>query len=375
MLGLVVLSLWLRWAECIQKNILMIIVDDLRPELGCYYTPGSPFHGNMHTPNIDQLASRSVLFQEAYVQYPLCSPSRSSLFTGRRPDTVKVYSNAIYWRETGGNFTSFPQYLKQNGYTVLATGKMLPKSSNVMQDPISWTRPVDVPRNISVIRGTKSRTQTFTDNSAYLRDMGVADKAKEFMNEIASGESKPFFLGVGFYKPHLPWVFPDRYLQYYPEEDIALPSNPYPPENMPDIAWTGHAAIFNKKYKDIVALNISGDQRSSSDLPDEVVRQLKRSYCSSISYIDDLVGDIVKHLEHTKLANDTIIAFMSDHGWHLGEHGRWGKATSFHLNTRTPLMIHIPGVTDKGDVTHGKVEFVDIFPTLLEAAGVEAIPK
>ncbi|CAH1783504.1 unnamed protein product [Owenia fusiformis] len=251
---------------------------------------------------------------------------------------------------------------------------MLPKGLGIKQDPQSWSRPVYIPK-AEFIKGVKTKSWTVVNDSVQLLDMLVANTAKDFMTELTvETPSKPFFLGVGFYKPHLPWVFPKRYLEYYPEGAINLPSNPDPQKNMPEVAWTGHASVFNPKYRDIAALNYTGEMNESR-LPDDITKQLRRAYCTSISYIDDLVGDVLKHLDATGQANNTIIAFFSDHGWHLGENSRWGKATSFHLNARAPLMVHIPGTTDNGGTTNEKVEFVDIFPTLLEAAGIPPIQK
>jgi len=183
-------------------------------------------------------------------------------------------------------------------------------------------------------------------------------------------------MAVGFYKPHLPFVFPSQYLSLYPIEHVDLPRPAAAPldTGIPSLARTRWEI---NKYRDIAALNLTSSDDDSSTgppLPDDVTRQLRRAYYCSVSYIDDLIGRIMWELEHQGLADDTVVAFLGDHGWHLGESNLWGKHTNFELSTRAPLMIRIPGQTDTGLVYDRPVEFVDLFPTLVEAAGLDSLP-
>jgi iduronate 2-sulfatase len=211
-----------------------------------------------------------------------------------------------------------------------------------------------------------------------LPDDLVAERAVKTLRQLGSNrhERQPFFMAVGFYKPHLPFVFPSQYLSLYPTEQIDLPRPATAPNNtgIPSLARTRWEI---NKYSDIAALNItSSDNESTSSrpLPDNVTRELRRAYYCSVSYVDDLVGRILWELDAQGLADNTIIAFLGDHGWHLGESNLWGKHTNFELSTRAPLMIRVPGLTDSGLVYDRPVEFVDLFPTLVEAAGFDPLP-
>ena len=180
---------------------------------------------------------------------------------------------------------------------------------------------------------------------------------------------KNFFVAVGFRKPHAPFVFPESMLTFYPESTIRLPDNPYIPQDMPYSAWNSNRGIL--KFKDIIPLNISGEINTT--LPDIVVSTLRRAYWCSLTWIDLQVGRVLKELDALGLTNDTIVTFLGDHGYQLGEHAEWGKDTNFELSARAPLMIRIPGMTDNGVVIKQLVEFVDIYPTLVETAGLDPL--
>ena len=369
---------WLLLAVHGRMNVLFLVSDDMRPELQAYYGPDfpSPVHPDMHTPTLDALAQKSLLLKRAYVQQAVCSPSRTSLLTGRRPDTTHVYDLIHYFRKVGGNFTTIPEYFKINGYRTVGMGKIFhPGRASGWDDPISWTDPYfhgKQPREYttgnswySVPESEWSRkpildTQNTNHGIAVLRE--VAPKAR-------SGE-QPFFVAVGLHKPHLPFVFPDTFLKYYPEEDIRLPPNPYAPVDMPEVAWYKYGGL--RHYKDIKASHASGDINTT--LPNDVVLYLRRAYYSALSYTDYELGRVISELESLGLANNTIISFWGDHGWQLGEHGEWCKQTNFELATHAPMMIHVPGLTDQGKVTEQLTEFVDLFPTLVEAAGLPPLP-
>ena len=358
------------------KNVLFFAIDDMRPELSCYMGPDfpSPIHPTMHTPNIDALAARSLLLKRAYVHQAVCSPSRTSLLTGRRPDTTHVYDLYHYFRNVGGNYTTIPEYFKMNGYKSIGMGKIFhPGHASNHDDPPSWTEPY--------FHGTNHYDQQHNSwlavpKSQYekqpLLDQQLAMHAKITLQKVAADAKagkQPFFVAVGFHKPHLPFVFAEEFMSYYPMESIKLPNNEYAPIDMPDVAWYSFPGL--RGYNDIKKLNFSGAINTS--LPDDVVKDLRRAYYSAVSYTDSLVGEVIAELEQLGLAQDTIISLWGDHGWQLGEHGEWCKQTNFELATHAPMMVHVPGLTDNGIVTEQLTEFVDLFPTLVEAAGLKAL--
>ena len=361
-----------------KMNVLFLVADDLRPQLGVYsgsFAPSS-VHPPMHTPALDALAGKSLLLKRAYVQQAVCSPSRTSLLTGRRPDTTHVYDLVTYFRDVGGNFTTIPQYFKNNGYRTIGMGKIFHYgTASANDDPISWTDPY--------FRGLQP-DQYIRDGLSWnaipewqsttnpLEDTQVANRAIEILRDVStkaiSGE-EPFFLAVGMQKPHLPFVFPDSYLQYYPTDSISLPSNPYAPNDMPWIAWSTYPEL--RDYTDIENLGINGDVNTT--MPDSKTLELRRAYYSAVSYIDYELGRVISELESLGLVDNTIISFWGDHGWQLGEHGEWCKQTNFEIANHAPMMIHVPGLTDNGVVTEQLTEFVDLFPTLVDAAELPAL--
>ncbi|KAK6174840.1 hypothetical protein SNE40_013410 [Patella caerulea] len=364
-----------------RKNVLFLVSDDMRPQLGAYEGGDfpSPVHPRAYSPNLDALAKRSLLLKKAYVQQALCNPSRSSLLTGRRPDTTHVYDLTHYFRKVGGNFTTLPQYFKNNGYMTVGMGKIFHpgKEASDYDDPISWS----VPYYQAKLKGghyfSKNHSWVAVPKAEYekypLPDDILADHAIKVLREVApaakSGE-QPFFVGLGFLKPHLPFVFREEFLNLYPMENISLPDNPYAPVKMPEVAWFDFSNL--RTFGDIQRLNASG--AINTTFPDDVVKQLRRAYYSAISYVDSLVGQVIQELDNLGLANNTIISFWGDHGWELGEHGEWCKQTNFENAVHAPMMIHIPGETDDGIVTEQLTEFVDLFPTLVEAAGLTPLP-
>ena len=366
-------------ADHTQPNILFLMADDLRVQLGFNTrAPQPPFSvgPQMVTPNLDALADRSLIFHRAYAQQAVCNPSRSSALTGRRPDTTRVYSSAEYFRESGGNFTTIPQFFKEHGYTTLGMGKIFHPGDKASgdDDPMSWSEPFYVAPNHKY---WKSRSHGSNKNVSLeerehmpLPDEQVADKAIESIRRLAEearDDVTPFFLAVGFHKPHLPFIFPTEMLDFYPESSLGLPDNDYAPVNMPSIAW--HKANGLYRYWDMAVWNASTDYNTTEPLPSFKVRELRRAYYACVTFMDTLVGRVLDELEAQGLEDDTIVVFWGDHGWHLGEHGAWSKQTNFELATRVPVMLRIPGVTDRGMQTDRLVEMVDLFPTLVEAAG------
>ena len=364
-------------ADLSTKNVLFLVADDMRPDIGVY-NENDQTHQKMYTPNLDKLAKQSLLLKRAYVQQAVCSPTRASLLTSRRPDTTHVHDLIQYWREVGGNFTTIPQYFKENGYMTAGMGKIFhPGGASGHDDPISWTEPYfhgKAPHwknasRYSWYAASEEETKQFP-----LLDDQTAEHAVEMLNMLASearNGQQPFFLAVGFHKPHLPFLFPEQFLKHYPINDIQTPDNPYAPIGMPQVAWSNFDEI--RKYDDIMNNYGYGDI-NGTQFPDTVVKQLRRAYYSAISYTDSLVGKVVDTLENLGLASNTIISFWGDHGWQLGEHGEWCKHTNFELATHAPMMVKVPGMTDHGVVTETPTEFVDLFPTLVEAAGLPKLP-
>jgi len=387
-----------------KMNVLFIAVDDLRPQLGCYGVT------DIRTPNIDRLASEGFLFTRAYCQQAVCSPSRTSLLTGRRPDTTKVYDLVRHFRDTIPDVITLPQHFKDNGWFCQSFGKIY---HGGLDDPKSWSAPsllagatVRLRRQDGGVRLATVDFDFFTEGGAVqvvsdaapasillaaargrgqrrapsrpsdrsntppwsspdapdnaLGDGKVAEAAIEVMNRV---KDRPFFLAVGFRKPHLPFDAPKRYYDWYDIEKMRLARNPYPPKD-----------VFPP------AMSSWGELRSYKGMPkegpvsDQVARELIRGYYAATSYTDAQIGRVVGELEKLGLRDRTLIILWGDHGWQLGEHGMWCKHTNFETSTRSMLMISVPGQKTRGQKTDALVEFVDIYPTLCELAGLPLTP-
>ncbi|ELT89141.1 hypothetical protein CAPTEDRAFT_221773 [Capitella teleta] len=360
-------------------NVLFLVSDDMRPQLNAYLGEDFPSstHPRMHTPHLDGLASRSLLLKRAYVQQAVCSPSRTSLLTGRRPDTTRVYDLQHYFRSVGGNFTTIPQYFKSHGYVTAGMGKIFhPGRASNFNDPISWTEPYYSEDNHHWVEEQKNSWFAVNDEETKkfpLPDQLTAQHAIETLTRLApkakTGE-QPIFVAVGYHKPHLPFVFPSSFLDFYPREDVQLPKNPFAPAYLPEDVWSDFSEL--RKYKDVA--DKYGYGAINTTLPNDVVINLRRAYYSAISYTDSLVGKVLQTLDDLELSNNTIVSFWGDHGWQIGEHGEWCKHTNFEIATHAPMMVHVPGLTNTGIVTEHLTEFVDLFPTLAEAAGLPKIP-
>ena len=363
-----------------KKNVLFLVADDMRPEINSYFGTDYPsrLFPSIHTPNLDNLAKNCTVFRKAYVQQAVCSPSRSSFLTGRRPDTTHVYDSISHFRTTGGDFTTIPQYFKNKGYRSFGMGKIFhPGGKSGSDDPVSWseeyyhadtqwsTNKRRLASSWLAVKPGKEKKEPLEDTLYTKRTLEVLDSVA---SKAKSGE-EPFFLAVGFVKPHLPFIFPEKYLDYYPESDLKSPSNPYVPTGLPEVAWFNYNEL--RGYRDIEKLGVTGDFNTT--LPDYVTKNLRRAYAATVTYIDDQIGQVLEKLETTGLADNTVVVFLGDHGFQLGEHAEWCKQTNFELATRAPLMIKVPGVTDGPNVREELVEFVDIFPTLIEAAGYESM--
>lgn len=368
-------------------NLLFIAVDDLRTALHCYGDP------NALTPNLDRLAARGMVFQHAYCQQAVCNPSRASLMTGLRPDTLKVWDLKAHFRHevppelaalpqftTGTHFraavpdvVTLPQYFKQHGYHTRSVGKIYHGSPDV-QDPESWSAPEVLnvvwkrsdyllPENQAEPGdrwpGPKMAATEAADvpDNAYV-DGQVTDAALDILAEI---KDRPFFLAVGYHKPHLPFSAPRQYWDLYDPEQITPPDHPEKPSGIPDFAW--HASKELRGYTDIP---------DHGPLPDALIRKLRHGYYACVSYIDAQVGRLLDALDAHDLTENTIVILWGDHGYHLGEKALWCKTTNYELDTRAPLILAAPGYA--AGVSPALVEFVDIYPTLADCCGLPPRP-
>lgn len=352
-----------------RPNVLFIAVDDLRTNLGCY---GDPI---AITPAIDALAARGVRFTRAYCQQAVCNPSRQSLLTGRRPDTIRVWDLKTHFRQTSPGVVTLPEHFKQHGYFTQSFGKIFHGEAS-MADPPSWS----VPEQFQYVakrddyRLAENRTPGKTQKAAATEFAGeseddypdghVAAGAVAALQRFAAGDpARPFFLAVGFMKPHLPFTAPKRFWDLYANVAIPPPEHPAPPRGAP-----------------AVALHHSAELRGYSDLPKlgplspGQIATLRRGYYASTSFTDAQVGRVLAALKETGLASRTIVVLWSDHGFHLGEHGLWAKTTNYESDTRVPLIIARPaasGAAERAGATcPALVELLDLFPTLADLCGV-----
>nr|XP_060612450.1 iduronate 2-sulfatase isoform X1 [Anolis sagrei ordinatus] len=382
-------------------NVLLVIADDLRPALGSY---GDKV---VKSPNIDQLASRSVVFQNAFAQQAVCAPSRVSFLTGRRPDTTRLYDFNSYWRAHAGNYSTLPQYFQENGYITMSVGKVFHPgiSSNHTDDyPYSWTIPAFHPssekyENTKVCKGADGSL-----HANLLCPVDVSEMPEETLPDIQSTEEalrlldivkehgRKFFLAVGYHKPHIPFRYPKEFLKLYPLENVTLAPDPDIPKELPSVAYNPWTDIRHRE--DVAALNISFPY---GPIPEDFQRRIRQSYFASVSYLDMLVGKLLNGLDDEGLSHNTIVVFTADHGWSLGEHGEWAKYSNYDVATRVPLMFYVPGVTAPTprpgeDVfpfidpftqvsrpahqghPDATVELVSLFATLAELAGLPAPP-
>lgn len=368
-------------------NILFIPIDDLRPELGCY---GNEY---IKTPNIDQLAKQGVVFTRAYCQQAVCNPSRASLLTGLRPDSIQVWDLYVGFRENVPDVVTLPQFFKQMGYTTIGLGKTF---HNDIPDTISWTEkphidgfPFDPDAfyvnedNVKIqqekIEALKAAGKSRIDPlghwyvKAKATEIGMADDDAYFdgaqttlaikkMKELAT-QKNPFFLSVGYYRPHLPFNAPKKYWDLYNRDSIPLADNQFSTERSPDYANHGYQEL--KGYVDCNDLPLPNEN------PWNIERQkeMKHGYYASVSYVDDQIGRLLTELKKLGLSENTIVVLWGDHGWKLGEHNGWCKMTNYEIDTHVPMIFSGAGVKAKGKQSNALTEFVDIYPTLCEMAG------
>ncbi|MBM4089536.1 MAG: sulfatase [Planctomycetes bacterium] len=343
-----------------RPNVLLISVDDLRPSLGCY---GDTL---VQSPNIDRLARSSRLFQHAYIQQAVCGPSRASLLTGRLPDNIRVWHNRHLFRDTLPDAVTLPQLFKNNGYHTQGLGKVF-SGREREEDPQSWSVPSmprgDGWRNYALPENNKRTGKAAAFEAADVDDDGypdgkLTDLAIETLTRL-HGQPQPFFLAVGFLKPHLPFNAPKKYWDLYDPAQFDFPELPAPIDGAPEIAYHTHRELGG--YQDI-----PDDERVSADQS----RMLRHGYHACVSYIDAQVGRLLQTLERLGLQDHTIVVLWGDHGFALGEEDRWCKGTNFDLDTRVPLLVRTPNMAQPGVPTEALVEAVDIYPTLAALAGL-----
>jgi uncharacterized sulfatase len=345
-----------------RPNVLLIMSDDLNNDLGAY---GHPI---VRTPNIDRLAKRGLRFDRAYNQYPLCNPSRASLLTGLRPDTLGIYELVTQFRKRKPDAVSLPQLFQNQGYIAARVGKIyhygVPGDIGTpgLDDPPSWSvavnpRGVDKDEESLLINYTPNRGPGFGSALAFhassARDEDHTDGkvATEAIALLEANKERPFFIAAGFYRPHCPFIAPQKYFDMYPLNKIKVP------EVLPEaLAQYPEAAFFTRP--------------PNWGLTEQQEREVIRAYYASITFMDANVGRLLDALDRLKLTDNTIVVFMSDHGYSLGEHGQWMKQMLFDNSARSPLIVAGPGVSAKGKASRRVVEYLDLYPTLAALAGL-----
>jgi arylsulfatase A-like enzyme len=373
----------------LRPNILFIPVDDLRPDIGAFGDTTAI------TPNIDRLAAEGLIFTRAYCQQAVCNPSRASLLTGLRPDSLRVWDLRTNFRHKVPEAVTLPQYFKNNGYHTVGIGKIF---HNTIPDTVSWTEkphiegfpfdPDAVYLTAENIRKVEEKKQSYIEQGIdridqlghwYIKTVAteVADvdddayfdgaqttlaiqKLREF-----SEMDKPFFLAVGYYRPHLPFNAPKKYWDLYDRESIPVVGEQSLPADSPPYAMNISHEL--RGYDDFKDLPLPGE----GPLSHERQQMLKHGYYASVSYVDAQVGRLLDELERLDLAANTIIVLWGDHGWKLGEYNAWCKQTNYEIDTRVPMIFSGPGVSSAGKACNALTEFVDIYPTLCELAGLE----
>lgn len=365
-----------------RPNVLLICVDDLKPLLGCYGDT------RVKTPNIDRLAARGVLFELAFCNQAVCAPSRNSLMTGMRPQRLGIYDLPTNFRKSVPEAVTVAQYFQQHGYRTEAMGKIMHQGHGNTEDAASWTVPhwrpqgggylfpenqkilqaevakakaAGVPKERigTVAKGPPTECAEVPDN-AYGDGM-IADEAVRRLRAAGERPGEPWFLGVGFLKPHLPFNAPKKYWDLYRPEEFSLPALQSLPQGAPNFA--GHTSGELRAYSDIPAVGPIDETKA---------RHLIHGYHAATSFMDAQLGRVLDALEQTGQAANTVVVLWGDHGWHLGDHGLWCKHTNYEQAARIPLILSKPGLTPAGGRSSALVETVDLYPTLCELAGLPA---
>ncbi len=379
-----------------RPNVLLVIVDDLRPELGCYGVD------EIKTPSFDALGAKGVVFTQAYCQAGACAPSRASAMTGWRPDTTRVWSLGQEFRKTVPHVVTMPQHFHGHGYHTVSIGKIF---HNHMPDCVSFDEPdlrpaeYNTPQLIDrdpesfyyddelkeeVIRRREERIRRspkaalgYGKGWGYGRSHEVADAPDEAFYDCAQtdlaleklaelkGLEQPFFLALGYYRPHLPFVAPKRYWDLYDRDTLPLAPNPFLPKDSPHMA-------MNTMYELRACSDMTHTKPpSEGPLDERDARVLKHGYYASVSFVDACLGRLLDGLDELGLAGDTVVVLWGDHGWKLGEHGSWCKQTNYNIDTRVPLIVYDPRIESPLQKCNALVECVDLYATLCDLAGIE----
>ncbi len=356
-------------AESSQPNVLFIAVDDLRPELACYGKQ------HIHSPNIDRLAASGVLFERAYCMVPTCGASRASLMTGIRPARNRFVSYQTWAEKDAPGITTLNTQFRSNGYFTRSLGKVFHNAADNAQ---GWSEPAWRPKGVPWYRrpenavlheerqkkGSRSRGPAWESadvpDNAYA-DGAIAEQAIDDLGRLAS-KDEPFFLAVGFLKPHLPFIAPKKYWDLYDRDSIHLPDNYHPPKGAP--AESIHSSGEMRAYAGIPA---------KGPVSNETARNLIHGYYACVSYTDAQIGKLLDELDRLKLTDNTIVVLWGDHGWNLGEHTLWCKHSCYETSMQIPLIVRAPGI-DGGQRRSRLIETIDLYPTLCELAGLP-LPK
>ena len=349
-----------------KKNVLMIIVDDMKPEISSW--------GNetIITPNIDSLVQNGISFKQAYAQYANCSPSRMSFLTGISPHRLG-HTGRLNEKKQFVDHVTLPGHFKENGYFTASFGKVYHDKND---DSKSWDYIYDVELNDNrqipwesyaseKNRNLKGYDRPATESSALQMDSYNDYRISiEAIKQIEINKNRPFFMAVGFRKPHLPFAAPKKYWDIYKRDEIPDPKFSNAPKHGDTIVYQwSELASYSYYYE-----NYYSNNYRNSKVNLKKAKELKHGYFACISYIDDLVGGLIKKLKELKLDKNTIIVFMSDHGFHLGDQQIWGKHSSYELSTRVPLIIIDPSQKIKGSKCFNFVELIDVYPTLADIA-------
>lgn len=359
-----------------RPNVLFICVDDLKPALGCYGDKVAK------SPNIDRLAARGVQFQNAYCNQAVCAPSRNSLLTGLRSQTLGIYDLGTNFRIARPDAVTLPQLFKQQGWRTEGLGKIFHVGHGNHEDEASWSVPhwranvisyalpeSKAPSGLTreealfankpaqgLPRGAAYEMADVPDNT--YPDGALADEAIRRLQAVKDRPDQPFFIAVGFVKPHLPFVAPKKYWDLYDRAKMPLAEVRQPPEGAPSYAPQFGGEL--RQYRDVP---------EKGALDDDLQRTLVHGYYAAMSYMDAQVGRVLAELDRLELDRNTVIVLWGDHGWHLGDHSIWCKHTNYEQATHIPLMVVAPGAV-KGGRSASLVETVDIYPTLCELCGI-----
>jgi iduronate 2-sulfatase len=351
-----------------RPNVLFVAIDDLFTEISTFGNP------TVKMPNLDRLATRSVVFDRAYCQYPMCNPCRSSVITGRRPESTGVLTNAQFWRDHVPDAVALPQHFSAHGYETVAIGKILHGRRNQLDAgwdrafgydstqgdaapssdfrPRRAGRPLTGPYPIAQAKGItlSSVLEPFVWGPSGLDGLDELDNhyAHQAIAVLKEERERPLFLAVGFYRPHLKWTAPDRFFDMYPPENIKLPENPA--NDLDDLPRAAKVGWLD----------------DTKIMPPEMIREATAAYYACCTFADSCIGQVLDALEETGQAGNTIIVLWSDHGFMLRHHFMWGKSRLFEIACRTPLLISVPGMETGGRHCGRLVELVDIYPTLVE---------